>query len=463
MKKNVTFSIGNLTLIEKVNGDLGGYLENIFFGIYGKAKDFIPCVKLHMYNRLGDCLSVDRMDSYPIELLERLGFEEQRSTRTFNRTLERIGKNRDFILLNHQRLIEKHGLVSDKQHIDFSSTHFEGNMAPMGEIGYSHEGKRGKKLIKFGASTGINGIPTALTIQKGNVQDKKHFRFMLKTAKAVLEPESLLIYDCGANTKKNKKLVRKNGHHYLTLKAKKVGPYKKLISTFEAGEKHEFELNGVKYQCVKTKRGEESIYIFFSEKTKQEQLMKKQKKFIKELKMNRIKLKKTKAGKKLGELICDEGIIIIKGSLQKILDEVQNPYVNGIEGYFALESSVDTNPRLILALYKDRDKAEKLIRNIKEGTEIHPIRHWSDDAIIGYVFLIFLTNFFVNLTLLRTQNPLVKNLKLLKKYLMKLTLTIVYPTTGFKFHILSNISKEIRSIFGNYIDKYQDKSLKLRW
>jgi transposase len=336
-------------------------------------------------------------------------------------------------------------------------------MAPMGEIGYSHEGKRGKKLIKFGASTGINGIPTALTIQKGNVQDKKHFRFMLKTAKAVLEPESLLIFDCGANTKKNKKLVRKNGHHYLTLKAKKVGPYKKLISTFEAGEKHEFELNGVKYQCVKTKRGEESIYIFFSEKTKQEQLMKKQKKFIKELKMNRIKLKKTKAGKKLGELICDEGIIIIKGSLQKILDEVQNPYVNGIEGYFALESSVDTNPRLILALYKDRDKAEKLIRNIKEGTEIHPIRHWSDDAIIGYVFLIFLTNFFVNLTLLRTQNPLVKNLKLLKKYLMKLTLTIVYPTTGFKFHILSNISKEIRSIFGNYIDKYQDKSLKLRW
>jgi transposase len=145
------------------------------------------------------------------------------------------------------------------------------------------------------------------------------------------------------------------------------------------------------------------------------------------------------------------------------LDEVQNPYINGIEGYFALESSIDTNPRLILALYKDRDKAEKLIRNIKEGTEIHPIRHWNDDAIIGYVLLIFLTNFFVNLTLLRTQNPLVKNLKLLKKYLMKLTLTIVYPPNGFKFHILSNISKEIRSIFGNYIDKFQDKSLKLRW
>jgi len=463
MKKNVTFSIGNLALIEKVDGDLNGYFDRVFSGICSKANDFIPCVKLHMYNRLGDCLPVDRMDSYPIELLKKLRFKEQRSTRTFNRTLERMGKNRDFILLNHQTLIEEHGLVSDKQHIDFTSTYFEGDAAPIGEVGYSHDGVRGKKLIKFGVSTGINGIPTALTIQKGNVQDKKHFKFMLKTSKAVLEPNSLLIFDCGANTKNNKKLVRKNEHHYLTLKAKKVGPYKKLISSFEVGKKYKFELNGTDYQCVKTKRGEETIYIFFSKKTKLEQLKKKQKKFKKELKENRIKLKKTKAGKTLGKFICDEGIIITKGSLQKILDEVQNPYVNGIEGYFALESSVDTNPKLILALYKDRDKAEKLIRNIKEGTEIHPIRHWNDDAIIGYVLLIFLTNFFVNLTLLRTQDPLVKNLKLLKKYLMKLTLTIVYPPNGFRFRILSNISKEIRSIFGNYIDKYQDKSLKLRW
>ena len=463
MKQNVTFSIGNLAMIEKVNGELNGYLDRVFGGIKGKAQDFIPCVKLHMYNRLGDCFPVDRLDSYPEELFDRLGFEKNRSTRTFNRTLERIGNNHDFILLSHQMIIKEHGLVSDKQHMDFSSSYFEGNSAPMGEKGFSRDGKRGKKQITFGISTGINGIPTALTIQKGNVQDKKHFRFMLKTAKAVLEPESLLIFDCGANTKKNKQLIREGGHHYLTLKAKKVGPYKKLISLFEAGDKYKFKLNGTKYQCVKTKRGEETKYIFFSEKTKQEQLKKKRKKFKKKIEANRVKLKKTKSGKPLGECVCEEGIIVIKGSLQKVLDEVQNPYVNGLEGYFVLESSVDTEPTLILALYKDRDKAEKLIRNIKEGTEIRPIRHWSDNAIIGYVILIFLTNFFVNLTLLRTQNPLVKNLKLLKKYLMKLTLTVVYPPKGFRYHIIANISDEINSIFGDFIDKYRDKSLDLRW
>jgi len=112
---------------------------------------------------------------------------------------------------------------------------------------------------------------------------------------------------------------------------------------------------------------------------------------------------------------------------------------------------------------KDKDKAEKLIRNIKEGTEVRPIRHWSDDVIIGYVLIIFLTNFLVSLTLWKAKSPDVKNTKLLKKYLTNLTLVILYPPTGFKMEVLANISEEIRSIFGDYVDKYQDKNWKNRW
>ena len=116
-----------------------------------------------------------------------------------------------------------------------------------------------------------------------------------------------------------------------------------------------------------------------------------------------------------------------------------------------------------LALYKDKDKAEKLFRSIKEGTELRPMRHWSADAIIGYVLIIFLTNFLINLTLLRAKHTVVKNTKLLKKYLRKLTLVIIYPPTGFKFQILTNICPEITTILGDFTKKYEDKSLKLRW
>jgi len=119
--------------------------------------------------------------------------------------------------------------------------------------------------ITFGICTGMNDIPTALTIRKGNVQDKKHFRFMLKTAKHVLDENSVLIFDCGGNTKQNKGLVRSNKFHYLTLKPKRGGPYKHLIRLYNTSERTSVILNGKRYSCVKVKMETEYNYVFFSE------------------------------------------------------------------------------------------------------------------------------------------------------------------------------------------------------
>lgn len=49
----------------------------------------------------------------------------------------------------------------------------------------------------------------------------------------------------------------------------------------------------------------------------------------------------------------------------------------GVEGFFILESYMDDEPVKILKLYKERDKAEKFIRALKEGKELRPVRHWS--------------------------------------------------------------------------------------
>lgn len=464
MKQNVTFSIGNISLVNKADEELNGYFQRVFGDIGGKAQDFIPCVKLLMANRLGECLAISRLNNLPDEYFDQLGFKKPRSDRTLNRTLERIGMKFQFIMLKHQEVIREYELVTKEQHIDFSSTYFEGDSSPLGELGFSRDGKPGKKQITFGISTGINGIPTALTIQKGNVQDKKHFKTMLKTAKHVLEKNSVLIFDCGANSKKNKEKIRDSGYHYLTLRPKKVGPYKKLIEHYKTHKKESVILNGKKYSCVRKNIKGEMNYIFYSEDLYGTQMRTKERKYIKALEKNKIKLKKTLEGKQLGEYPCEEGYIITKGILQKVVGELPNPFINGIEGFFVLQSSIDENPEKILSLYKDRDKAEKLIRNMKEGTELHPIRHWSKWAVIGYLVVIFLTNFLINLTLLKTKGQaMVKNVKLLKKYLKNLTLTIVYPPKGLRFSIISNVSEEIRSVLGDHIDKYHDKSLDLRW
>ncbi len=354
-------------------------------------------------------------------------------------------------------------LVADKQFFDFSSSYFEGKCAAFGALGYSRDHEPGKKQLTFGISTGINGIPTALTIQNGNVQDKAHFRFMLKTSEAVLPEGSLLIFDTGGNTRENKLQVREKKFHYLTLKAKKIGPYKKFIEFYNQGKKEEFLINGVKYSAVKSAIEGEINYIFFCDKLKQDQLALKERNFKRMLVKNKPILKKTKAGKTIDELITEEGIITTKGTLQQTLAEIENPKINGLEGFFILESDLDIEPERALALYKDKDKAEKLFRSIKEGTELRPMRHWSKDAIIGYILVIFLTNFLINLTLLRAKDTVVKNTKLLKKYLRKLTLVIIYPPTGFKFQVLANICPEIEAILGDFIKKYREKEIPNRW
>ena len=149
--------------------------------------------------------------------------------------------------------------------------------------------------------------------------------------------------------------------------------------------------------------------------------------------------------------------------LQAALEELDNPYVNGIEGFFILESSVDAEPRKILELYKNRDKAEKFIRNLKEGIELRPIRHWSKWAIIGAVFIGFLANAIINLTARKRENGPGWNVKLLKKYLQSLTVTVIYPRNAFRLAVVSNITPPIKEILGDFIARYGDKNLHLRW
>ena len=460
MKPNKTFPLGGIVMIEKVEKEFGLF-STIFKNLGGNAKDFIPLVELHAYNKLSHSVSVHQiLNTYPRELMEQLGMKEKPSERTLYRTLERIGRSFPVVMDRYQHFVEENDLVDNNQIIDFSSTYMEGERAELAAYGYSRDKRPDKLQINFGISTGINGIPTALTIQKGNMQDKKHMKEMLKIVSKILPENSLLIFDAGANTKANREKIRDMNHHFLTLKAKKVRVYQKYVEFFKKNfeQVKYFEMNRRHYYCIK-KKEEELNYIFFCPELYEDQIKAKERKFKRQKKKGNKILKKRKRQK----IPSDKGWIELIPSLQKTLFSIDNPYINGIEGFFILESSVDADPEKILRLYKERDKAEKFFRALKEGIELRPIRHWNKWSIIGIFFVCFLTNFLINLTLFLSENTPVKNVKLLKKFLINLSLTVVYPPKGFRFHILSNVSPQILAIFGDFIWKYADKSLNLRW
>jgi len=460
-KQNVTFPIGNIAVIDKIATQTD-FFSSVFKNLEGRARDFIPLIKLLIWNKLDESYSIDRLpDFVPDQMLDLLGFEGELSSRTANRTLERLGERSQLILNKYQDWIGKQKLVDKNQLTDFTSTYFEGKKSSIAKKGYSRDDKRDKLQITIGISTGINGIPTMLTVSEGNEQDKKHMKKIYKLAKQVCEPGTLFIFDCGGNSREIKEQIKKDGFNFLTLMAKHSKTYKKYIAIFRANEKTSIIINENTYSCVKIPEENEFRYIFFSEKLMKDQLEKKGRKFIRELAKGEKIGKKVKSGKDLDKIIFPDGWIVTKGVIQKSLEKVQNPFISGIEGYFILESSVDSDPKTILQLYKDRGLAENFIRDLKEGAEMRPIRHWSKNAVLGYILIVFLAKFLINLTLLLAKNPLIKNLKLHKKYLMNLTLSMIYPKNYLRLAVISNFSEEMKAFFGDYLKKFGETELEI--
>lgn len=79
-----------------------------------------------------------------------------------------------------------------------------------------------RSRLRVGIVTGISGVPTALTIQKGNIWDKTHMRERLNVSMGILDKGSLFMHDCGGNSPWVKDKIVDNRSNYLTLKAKKV-------------------------------------------------------------------------------------------------------------------------------------------------------------------------------------------------------------------------------------------------
>jgi len=457
MRSNISFDAGSLILINKIDREFN-FFDTILQGSIGKTKHLKESVKAFIYNRLSKCVSLKKINQvYPQECFESLGFKEIPKDRTLNRDLERIGIRYPFIIEKYQQLAKRRGLISEKQFIDWSSSYFEGKKAELGALGYSRDKQPGKKQITWGIATGINGIQSALTIQKGNVNDIKHFNSMLKIAKKVLDKNSVLTFDCGGNSKKNKKKIRKLEYHYLTLRQKKQKTYRKYIEIFKQSPKEIVYVNGVKYKCMKITEKDEFKYMYYSKKLYKEQIRKRKRQFQRAIEKNKGLLKKVKKGREIKRLVSEEGHILLKGVLQKTLYPINNPFITGLEGYFILESSINDEPYKILKLYKKKDIAEKLIRDMKEGSELRPMRHWSRLAIVGYLVVVFLTNCLVSLAHFLSKNSIVKNLKLLKKFLNNLTVTFIYPKNGLRYEVLSNILPETISILGDSISRFREK------
>ena len=89
---NSSIPLGGIALINRVDKRLNVFSE-VFSGINGRSKDFVGCVRLHVYNKLTHGVSTHQiLETYPRELASYLGMEEMPAERSLYRTFDRIGR-----------------------------------------------------------------------------------------------------------------------------------------------------------------------------------------------------------------------------------------------------------------------------------------------------------------------------------------------------------------------------------
>ena len=94
--KAKSYPLGGIALLDFVEKRFG-LLSGIFGGVGGRAKDFPGRVKLLLYNRLTEAVSVHRIpEAYPGEVYEPLGLKRKPSERSLYRALEGVDKGFQF-------------------------------------------------------------------------------------------------------------------------------------------------------------------------------------------------------------------------------------------------------------------------------------------------------------------------------------------------------------------------------
>ncbi|WP_048132407.1 IS4 family transposase [Methanosarcina sp. 1.H.T.1A.1] len=385
------------------------------------------------------------------EVLEILNLESFHE-RALCRALEILGRNREEILSDIlSNLFYVYDFEQTNLNLDWTSIVLYGTKSKLGKYGYSRDHRPDKLQITVGISELADplNIPIGVTVNRGNVLDLEHFSHTYNQVKSRLKEGSLIVFDKGANTTENIKIIQKDEMEYLTSMKLNTSD-DKIIEKFDL-EKAELIDSKKGIYGIKIVKPSRIKYLYFSESLQKRQLEAKARAVMRKLKeakeiqkaiVNNKKLpKKFRINNelieidysfrtKLEELSDEEAIELLKASL-----------INGREGFFCLKSNRDLTLEDALMTYRKKDSIEKIFHSLKNEINIKPLRVWSDDSIYGAIILGFIAQLFISLMRYEFEGLKHRSTKFIKKSLLNLTLTINFKKNGIKNYIFANFDQ----------------------
>jgi transposase len=385
------------------------------------------------------------------EILEILNLESF-NERVLYRTLENIGCNKEEILSDIlNSLFSVYDFEGTDINLDWTSIVLHGTKSKLGKYGYSRDHRPDKPQITVGVSElkkPIN-IPIGITVNRGNVLDLQHFPETYNQVKSKLKEGSLIVFDKGANTADNIKLIQEDEMKYLT-SMKLNSSDDKIIEKFDIetaqlvdSEKSIYGIKIVKPNSIK--------YFNFSESLQKKQLEAKAINILKKLQeakeIQEVIVKNKKLPKKFrinNELI--EIDYSFRTKLEELSDEeaielLKSSIINGREGFFCLKSNKNLTLEEALEIYREKYSIEKIFDSLKNEIQIKPLRVWSEYSIYGAILLGFIAQLFISLMRYELEEIRHRSTKFIKKSLKNLTLTIKFVKNGLRNYIFANFDK----------------------
>lgn len=100
---------------------------------------------------------------------------------------------------------------------DLSSSYLEGRKCPLGALGYSRDGKKGKLQISYGLTCSPEGRPVAVEVFEGKIHDDKTLPQALERVKQRFGIERVVVCgDRGMVTDANVELLSQHGFDWIT-------------------------------------------------------------------------------------------------------------------------------------------------------------------------------------------------------------------------------------------------------
>ena len=384
------------------------------------------------------------------------------NAKTLYRAVELIGQNRERIVHALQdRALELLGGPRTDILLDWTSIVYYGDLAKLAKYGYSRDHQPGERQLTLGVAqlAPPYDVPIGLTIEAGNINDQTHMRATYGQVRHLLEPDSLVVFDRGANDKSNLERIELDSNDYLT--AKKLNTSDDAIfGSFSKASWERIDADAGVYALKRTFPSRINYY-FFSEKLRKDHLRSRRRKAERLLAEAQAIQNSLDNGKKLPKRFCiNNPLVDVKYDYQTRLAEMDEEealrllledVIDGREGCFCLTSSRDMPASEALRIYRSKDAIEKLFHSLKSEIEIKPVRVWTEDAVYGVLLIGFIAQLMISLTRHFVEPAKRMSTKFIIASLQNLTGTVVSMGNGMKRRFYSNFDPVNKAILAEYL------------